>query len=47
MDFVQLIGNLGFPIAISVYLLIRLEKRIELLTNSINHLTNSIEKEKE
>lgn len=41
-DMVKVIGNLGFPIAISLYLLIRIEGKLESLTNSINTLSNVI-----
>lgn len=41
-DVVQLISNLGFPIAISLYLLIRIEGKLENLTISINNLSQSI-----
>jgi len=37
-----MIGNMGFPIAVSVYLLVRLEAKLEVLTVSINNLANSI-----
>lgn len=37
-ELVSLIGNLGFPVAITEYLLIRLEKQINSLTSSINKL---------
>ena len=37
-DLVTLLGNVGFPVAISAYLLIRLEKNIAGLTSSINKL---------
>ncbi|MBP2024516.1 YvrJ family protein [Peptoniphilus stercorisuis] len=36
------IANVGFPIAISCYLLIRIEFKISELTKSINDLSNSI-----
>ena len=39
----QSIANLGFPIAITLYLLIRMESKIETLSNSINKLTLTIE----
>ncbi|WP_083479802.1 YvrJ family protein [Oxobacter pfennigii] len=39
---VSLISNLGFPIAISVFLLIRIEGKIEKLTLSINDLSSVI-----
>ncbi|WP_230932285.1 YvrJ family protein [Priestia sp. TSO9] len=42
------IGNFGFPIVISIYLLIRFEKRIEVLTTAINELKQVAEtREKE
>ena len=37
-DFVSLITNVGFPVAVSSFLLIRLEKQIINLTLSINTL---------
>ena len=40
--FASLIGTVGFPIAISAYLLIRLEKQIVGLTSSINKLNTII-----
>lgn len=41
-DLLSTIGNVGFPIEVSVYLLVRLESKIEVLTVSINNLANSI-----
>jgi YvrJ protein family len=41
-ELVNLIGNVGFPVAISGYLLIRLEKNIAGLTSSINKLNTII-----
>lgn len=41
-DLVSMIGNVGFPIAVSVYLLVRLESKLEVLTSSINNLSNVI-----
>ena len=37
-----LIANVGFPVAVSIYLLIRLESKLEPLTDSINKLSNNI-----
>ena len=37
-----LIENLGFPIVLSIYLLIRFEKKIDLLNQSITALNNTI-----
>lgn len=43
-DLLNMIGNVGFPITVSVYLLVRLESRIEVLTQSINNRSNVINK---
>jgi len=37
------IANLGFPIAVSIYLLVRIESKLENLTISINELAKDIE----
>ena len=37
-----MIANLGFPIAISIYLLIRIEAKMQGLTDSINELSKNI-----
>lgn len=36
------IANLGFPIVISVYLLVRIEGKLSELTKSINELAKAI-----
>ncbi|MGG7153655.1 YvrJ family protein, partial [Clostridium neonatale] len=41
-DLIGLIGNVGFPVAISAYLLIRLEKQMRNLSSSINKLNTII-----
>jgi len=41
-ELINLFGNVGFPVAISAYLLIRLEKNIVGLTSSINKLNTII-----
>ena len=38
-DLYTLIANVGFPIAITMYLLIRIEGKLQHLTNSINELS--------
>lgn len=38
---VHLLGNFGFPVAISVYLLFRFEKRFEELESAIDELSES------
>ena len=39
------IGNFGFPIILSMYLLIRIEGKIETLSATITHLSNVLEKQ--
>lgn len=41
-DLINLVVNNGFPVAVSAYLLIRLEKQINGLSNSINKLNTII-----
>ncbi|MBP1744941.1 MAG: hypothetical protein H6Q58_1919 [Firmicutes bacterium] len=41
-DLLTMIGNVGFPIAVSVYLLVRIEGKLETLAASINNLSNVI-----
>ncbi|MVX64825.1 YvrJ family protein [Clostridium chromiireducens] len=41
-ELMNLIANNGFPVAVSAYLLIRLEKQIVSLSNSINKLNTII-----
>ncbi|MBW4827903.1 MAG: YvrJ family protein [Clostridiaceae bacterium] len=36
------IANLGFPIVISIYLLVRIEGKLDNLTKSINELSKVI-----
>ena len=43
-DIFSNIANLGFPIVISIYLLVRIEGKLNELTNSIIELSNSIAK---
>ena len=37
-DLLNVIGNLGFPIAVTVYLLVRFEKKIDQLNETIYDL---------
>jgi hypothetical protein len=41
-DLLNLIGNVGFPIAVSVYLLIRIETQLGKLTDVISELREAI-----
>ena len=40
--FQAIVSNLGFPIAISLYLLVRIEGKLQGLTDSINELSKNI-----
>ena len=42
-DLLSNISNIGFPIAISCYLLVRLEKKMDELKEVIVELSNAIE----
>ncbi len=41
-DMMGLIGNFGFPVAVSIYLLVRLEGKLETLTESIHSLSQAL-----
>ncbi|MEF9960645.1 MAG: YvrJ family protein [Niameybacter sp.] len=41
------IGNFGFPIILSMYLLIRIEGKIEVLSNTITQLSKVLENQEE
>lgn len=41
-DLLNMIGNVGFPIAVSVYLLIRIESKLNDLTEAIGDLREAI-----
>lgn len=41
-DFVSVVGNLGFPVVITAYVLIKLEKQLASLTSSINKLNTIV-----
>ena len=43
-NIVNLITNVGFPVAVAVYLLVRMEFRLSELKDSINALTVAITK---
>lgn len=42
-EFFNQIANLGFPIAVATYLLVRVETKLSKLTDSINELSRVIE----
>lgn len=39
IDWLNAVGNVGFPIVITIYLLYRFEKKLDSLTKGINELT--------
>lgn len=41
-DIISLLGNFGFPIAVTAFLLVRIESRLSQLTESIHELTTAI-----
>lgn len=41
-EIIYLIGNWGFPIAVSIYLLVRIEGKLEILSESIRGLSEVI-----
>jgi hypothetical protein len=43
-ELVGMIANLGFPIAISIYLLVRLESRMDNLAEQIRELGEAIKR---
>lgn len=43
-ELVPIIANLGFPIVVSLYLLIRVEKKIEELSACLKELSKNISK---
>lgn len=41
-DFLKAVANIGFPIVVAAYLLIRIESKLDNLSNSINQLATII-----
>ena len=41
-QWIPVIGEIGFPIVVTMYLLLRIEQKIETLSVSIGELNNSI-----
>ena len=42
LDLMALVSNLGLPAIVTMYLLIRIEGKLENLSTSINSLSNNI-----
>lgn len=40
------IGNYGFPMVVAFYLLVRFEKKLDILTAAIDELVNTLEQAK-
>lgn len=45
-ELTSLVGNVGFPIAVSIYLLVRVEGKLSELTMSITELSRVLELER-
>lgn len=41
-EFLSNIANVGFPIALSMYLLVRIEGKLQMLSDSISELSKSL-----
>lgn len=41
-NFYEQIANVGFPIVVATFLLVRIETKLSMLTQSINDLSKSI-----
>ena len=41
-EMLLLVGNFGFPVAVSIYLLVRIEGKLETLSDSITALSEVI-----
>ncbi|MFA9423171.1 MAG: YvrJ family protein [Sedimentibacter sp.] len=41
-ELLNIVGNFGFPIAVTAYLLVRIESKLTQLTQSIHELTTAI-----
>lgn len=42
-DWMTLVSNVGFPVAVTAYLLVRIEGKLEQLAGSISDLNRSIQ----
>ncbi|MGI6120009.1 MAG: YvrJ family protein [Desulfosporosinus sp.] len=41
-EMLKLVGNFGFPIVVSAYLLVRIEKKLDELSASITELAKAV-----
>ncbi|WP_110114878.1 YvrJ family protein [Bacillus sp. CGMCC 1.16541] len=44
VDWVNLVGNVGFPIVVTFYLLMRIETRVKELEQAVEELANDMRK---
>ena len=44
-DLISMVANVGFPIVVTMYILLRIEGKMENLTNAINALIVTIKKD--
>ena len=42
MELQNFVASVGFPIALSMYLLVRIEGKLQILSDSINELSKNI-----
>lgn len=42
MDWINMVGQVGFPILVTLYLLHRMERKLDQLTQSIHELAMSL-----
>ena len=42
-EWLTAVANVGFPIVITLYLIVRIEAKLDVLTAAINGLTNKLE----
>lgn len=43
-ELIKSIGNVGFPMAITIYVLVRIEKKFDILSKNIYDLSTAISK---
>lgn len=43
MELIEMIANVGFPIAVAAYLLIRVENKMDKLTEAVGQLTSALD----
>jgi hypothetical protein len=46
-EILEMVGNVGFPIAVAAYLLVRIENRLDSLSVSIGELARAVSEMRE